>query len=62
LSGNDNFRNNQQRTKDVDEDLHISEDRVVLKVTFEESVLSATVPEVQHQVTKEAYVRVLNVH
>jgi hypothetical protein len=62
LSSNDDFRNNHQRTEDVDEDFHISEDSVVLEVTFEESVLPPAVPQVKHQVTKEAYVRVLNIH
>ena len=49
--------------KDIDEDLHVAEDVVALRleVVLHEGLLPAAVPQVEHQVPKEAHVRVLDV-
>lgn len=49
-------------TKDIDEHFYISENGVILEIALEETVLPATVPQIQDQVSKESHIGVFNIN
>jgi hypothetical protein len=49
-------------TEHVDENLHVAENGVVLKVALEETVLSTAVPQIENQVAEKPDICVLHVN
>lgn len=48
-------------THHIDQDLHVAENGVVLKIALEEAKLAAAIPQVQHQVTKKSNIHMLHI-